>query len=229
MKTKNQTEQNLLELAVQIRGERRWNLTRQPRASRAAGAQAGAGARYEVWRTRVKTPAARSRRTETRSDPRADRVAACAAPAEHIQSSLISGDLLRFGRMAPTKTSSPSTSDAARLLAKGFRFLRFDEPLESEFRTEHRSRLRVLEPHRHLRLGLHGARLRHPRSLRARRRTTRASRTSCASACTCRRSSSCCCAHLEAFLRSLVRARHRLRRAAVRHRHGHHGGVLAAQ
>jgi diguanylate cyclase (GGDEF)-like protein len=45
--------------------------------------------------------------------------------------------------MAPTKDSSPSTSDAARLLTKGFRFLRFDEPLETEFRTEHRSRLRV--------------------------------------------------------------------------------------
>jgi diguanylate cyclase (GGDEF)-like protein len=45
--------------------------------------------------------------------------------------------------MAFTKHSSPSTSDAARLLAKGFRFLRFDEPLESEFLAEHRSRLRV--------------------------------------------------------------------------------------
>jgi diguanylate cyclase (GGDEF)-like protein len=44
--------------------------------------------------------------------------------------------------MAITKSSSPSTSDAARLLAKGFRNLRFDEPLESEFRTEHRARLR---------------------------------------------------------------------------------------
>jgi len=45
--------------------------------------------------------------------------------------------------MAPTKNSSPNSSDAARLLAKGFRFLRFDEPLETEFRTEHRTRLRV--------------------------------------------------------------------------------------
>jgi diguanylate cyclase (GGDEF)-like protein len=44
--------------------------------------------------------------------------------------------------MAPTKNSSPNNSDAARLLAKGFRFLRFDEPLESEFRAEHRARLR---------------------------------------------------------------------------------------
>jgi len=44
--------------------------------------------------------------------------------------------------MSPTKISSPSTSDAARLLATGFRFLRFPEPLESEFRNEHRSRLR---------------------------------------------------------------------------------------
>jgi diguanylate cyclase (GGDEF)-like protein len=45
--------------------------------------------------------------------------------------------------MAFTKHSSPNTSDAARMLAKGFRFLRFEEPLESEFRAEHRSRLRV--------------------------------------------------------------------------------------
>jgi len=43
--------------------------------------------------------------------------------------------------MAPTKNSSPNNSDAARLLAKGFRFLRFDEPLETEFRNEHRVRL----------------------------------------------------------------------------------------
>jgi diguanylate cyclase (GGDEF)-like protein len=45
--------------------------------------------------------------------------------------------------MALAKNPSPNTSDAAALLAKGFRFLRFEEPLESEFRTEHRSRLRV--------------------------------------------------------------------------------------
>jgi diguanylate cyclase (GGDEF)-like protein len=45
--------------------------------------------------------------------------------------------------MAVTRPSSPSSSDAARTLAKGFRFLRFDEPLESEFRTEHRARMRV--------------------------------------------------------------------------------------
>jgi diguanylate cyclase (GGDEF)-like protein len=45
--------------------------------------------------------------------------------------------------MANTKHASPSNSDAARLLANGFRFLRFPEPLESEFRTEHRSRLRA--------------------------------------------------------------------------------------
>jgi len=44
--------------------------------------------------------------------------------------------------MAYTKNSSPNSSDAARLLATGFRFLRFPEPLESEFRTEHRARLR---------------------------------------------------------------------------------------
>ena len=45
--------------------------------------------------------------------------------------------------MAFGKNSSPGTSDASRLLVKGFRFLRFDEPLESEFRTEHRSRMRA--------------------------------------------------------------------------------------
>lgn len=45
--------------------------------------------------------------------------------------------------MAVTKSSSPSSSDAARTLAKGFRFLRFDEPLESEFRAEHRAKMRV--------------------------------------------------------------------------------------
>lgn len=43
--------------------------------------------------------------------------------------------------MGLTKTSSATTSDAGRLLANGFRFLRFPEPLESEFRTEHRTRL----------------------------------------------------------------------------------------
>jgi diguanylate cyclase (GGDEF)-like protein len=44
--------------------------------------------------------------------------------------------------MAPTKISSANTGDAARLLASGFRFLSFPEPFESEFRTEHRARLR---------------------------------------------------------------------------------------
>jgi diguanylate cyclase (GGDEF)-like protein len=44
--------------------------------------------------------------------------------------------------MAPDKYSSPANSDAARLLAGGFRFLRFPEPLETEFRKEHLSRLR---------------------------------------------------------------------------------------
>jgi diguanylate cyclase (GGDEF)-like protein len=43
--------------------------------------------------------------------------------------------------MAQTNTS-PNGSDAARLLAGGFRWLRFPEPLESEFRAEHRARLR---------------------------------------------------------------------------------------
>ena len=43
--------------------------------------------------------------------------------------------------MAQNK-NSPNSPDASRLLANGFRFLRFPEPLETEFRTEHRARLR---------------------------------------------------------------------------------------
>ncbi len=45
--------------------------------------------------------------------------------------------------MAFSKSSSLTSSDAARLLASGFRWLRFPEPLESEFRDEHRTRLRT--------------------------------------------------------------------------------------
>lgn len=45
--------------------------------------------------------------------------------------------------MAFTKNPSSTSSDAARLLASGFRWLRFPEPLETEFRTEHRARLRA--------------------------------------------------------------------------------------
>jgi diguanylate cyclase (GGDEF)-like protein len=41
------------------------------------------------------------------------------------------------------KSSSTIPTDAARLLISGFRFLRFPEPLESEFRSEHRARLRA--------------------------------------------------------------------------------------
>jgi diguanylate cyclase (GGDEF)-like protein len=44
--------------------------------------------------------------------------------------------------MAYNKNSSPDSSDASRLLANGFRFLSFPEPLETEFRSEHRARLR---------------------------------------------------------------------------------------
>ena len=44
--------------------------------------------------------------------------------------------------MAPGKNSSPNTSEAARLVANGFRFLKFPEPLEGEFRNEHRQRMR---------------------------------------------------------------------------------------
>jgi diguanylate cyclase (GGDEF)-like protein len=45
--------------------------------------------------------------------------------------------------MAVSKTSSPGNSETARALAHGFRFLRFEEPLESEFRAHHLARLRV--------------------------------------------------------------------------------------
>src|SRR5688572_24334649 len=45
--------------------------------------------------------------------------------------------------LAYMKSSSPNRTDAARLLTSGFRLLRFPEPLESEFRTEHRARLRA--------------------------------------------------------------------------------------
>ncbi|HEX7768658.1 MAG TPA: diguanylate cyclase, partial [Dokdonella sp.] len=37
----------------------------------------------------------------------------------------------------------PNSSAAARLLVSGFRYLRFPEPLESDFRAEHRARLRA--------------------------------------------------------------------------------------
>jgi diguanylate cyclase (GGDEF)-like protein len=45
--------------------------------------------------------------------------------------------------MALAKSTSPGSSETARTIARGFRFLRFDEPLESEFRADHRARLRV--------------------------------------------------------------------------------------
>jgi diguanylate cyclase (GGDEF)-like protein len=45
--------------------------------------------------------------------------------------------------MALTSSSSPGNSDSARSLARGLRFLKFEEPLESEFRAEHRARMRV--------------------------------------------------------------------------------------
>ena len=44
--------------------------------------------------------------------------------------------------MAATKSMTPSSSEVARLLASGFPFLRFSEPLESEFRADHRARMR---------------------------------------------------------------------------------------
>jgi diguanylate cyclase (GGDEF)-like protein len=40
------------------------------------------------------------------------------------------------------RNTSPNGSDAARLLASGYRSLRFPEPLESEFRAEYRGRVR---------------------------------------------------------------------------------------
>jgi hypothetical protein len=45
--------------------------------------------------------------------------------------------------MAIAKSSSPGNTETARTLAKGFQFLRFEEPLESEFRADHRARLRI--------------------------------------------------------------------------------------
>ena len=44
--------------------------------------------------------------------------------------------------MAQSKFSNANDSDASRLLASGIRYLRFPEPLESEFRGEQRARLR---------------------------------------------------------------------------------------
>ena len=44
--------------------------------------------------------------------------------------------------MVPAKHPPATICDAARLLANGFRFLRFPEPLEAEFRNEHRAKLR---------------------------------------------------------------------------------------
>jgi len=44
--------------------------------------------------------------------------------------------------MAQSKFPNANDSDASRLLASGIRYLRFPEPLESEFRGEHRTRLR---------------------------------------------------------------------------------------
>src|ERR1044072_597161 len=44
--------------------------------------------------------------------------------------------------MAQYKNSSPESSDASRLLGTGFGSLLSPEPLEAEFRTEHRARLR---------------------------------------------------------------------------------------
>ena len=45
--------------------------------------------------------------------------------------------------MAPTTITPPNSSAAARLLVSGFRYLRFPEPLESDFRAEYRARLRA--------------------------------------------------------------------------------------
>jgi diguanylate cyclase (GGDEF)-like protein len=44
--------------------------------------------------------------------------------------------------MTPARTSAATSSEIARLLSAGFRYLRFPEPLESEFRQEHRTKLR---------------------------------------------------------------------------------------
>ena len=45
--------------------------------------------------------------------------------------------------MALTTIPPPNSSAAARLLVSGFRYLRFPETLESDFRAEYRARLRA--------------------------------------------------------------------------------------
>src|SRR5204862_8285900 len=66
----------------------------------------------------------------------------CAAPAEHIKKHRDAGSLTGNQVMALSRISTVNNSDAALLLASGIRYLRFPEPLEAEFRSEHRTRLR---------------------------------------------------------------------------------------
>ena len=168
MKTKNQTEHHLLELAATTAANEDGI---SPAASREAlrSARKQAWSPLEVWRTRVKVPAQITLAGFSPDPALTRRRLAPRRPNTYKAVSTL-GDPRRLGRMAPTKNSSPNNSDAARLLAKGFRFLRFDEPLESEFRTEHRIAPACLESHRDHGVGLHGARLRDPRSLRPLRR-----------------------------------------------------------
>ena len=104
----------------------------------------------------------------------------------------------------------------------------FDEPLESEFRTEHRARLRVWN---RVAIWVSACTVlgfaildhfvlssEHARITNIVRFGMHVPAVIIMLICTSKR-----------FYDALVRARHRLRRAAVRHRHRHHGRVLAAQ
>ncbi len=79
-----------------------------------------------------------------------------------FRDALAGSDVWRSQRI---RRQTPRMQDACSL--KGFRFLRFDEPLESEFRTRASFSPARVESRRDHRVGLHGARLRDPRSLRA--------------------------------------------------------------
>ena len=114
MKTKNQTEQELLELAVTKAANDDGSSAADLREGIAA-VRKQAWSPFEVWRTRVKTPApAQSQRVK----PNLERSpGSCAATAEHIQSTLLPERVFAGSRsLAPMKTSSPNRTDAARLL-----------------------------------------------------------------------------------------------------------------
>ena len=182
---------------------------------------------FEVWRTRVKTPVRSIAASQLQSRAVARQLQRdCRTHTKHSGSREGLRRLAKHG--AHRILRRPIGSDAARLLAQRLPLAAFPEPLESEFRTEHRARLRLLEPARHHRRGVHGHRLRHSRSLRAVRRAL-AHHQHGALRDACARGHPHAGVHVEALLRPLVRPRHRHHRAGVRHRHGDHGGVFAAR